>query len=152
MKTGTRSLALAAVLMTAGGAFAQTAVKDPWIRGTVPQQQATGMFAQLTSPTGGKLISGSSPVAGVVEIHEMSMDGSVMKMRAIRGLDLPAGKTVELKPGGYHVMLMDLKKTLAAGDTVPVSLVVEGKDGKRETIELKVPVRALNEAAEPKKH
>ena len=98
MKTLITLLPLALVLASA--AQAQTTVKDAWIRGTVAQQKATGMFGHLTSAGGGKLVSASSPVAGVVEIHEMSMDGSVMKMRAIRGLDLPAGKTVELKPGG----------------------------------------------------
>jgi len=67
----------------------------------------------------------------------------VMKMRAIPGLDLPAGKAVELKPGGYHVMLMDLKVQVKEGDEVPLSLVIEGRDGKRQTLELKVPARAL---------
>jgi copper(I)-binding protein len=131
-------LALAAQM-----ACAQTTVKDPWVRGTVAQQKASGAFMQLTSAQGGKLISASSPVAGVVEIHEMAMDGNVMKMRAIPGLDLPAGKSVELKPSGYHVMLMDLKQQLKEGDTVPLTLVVEGKDGKRETLEVKAPVKAL---------
>ena len=98
---------------------AQTVVKEPWVRGTVAQQTATGMFAQITSATGGRLVSVSSPLAGVVEIHEMSMDGNVMKMRAVPALELPAGKTVELKPGGYHVMLMDLKQPLKAGETRP---------------------------------
>ena len=133
-------------------ASAQTVVKDPWVRGTVPQQKATGAFMQLTSSQGGKLVSASSPVAGVVEIHEMAMDGNVMKMRAIPGLELPAGKSVELKPGGYHVMLMELKQPLKAGDTVPVSLVVEGKDGKRETIEVKAPVKALAQTHDGMKH
>jgi periplasmic copper chaperone A len=141
---------LAAAGLVSTAALAQTTVKDPWVRGTVPQQKATGMFAQITSAKGGKLVSASSPVAGVVEIHEMSMEGNVMKMRAIPGLDLPAGKAVELKPGGYHVMLMDLKQTIKAGDTVPVTLVVEGADKKRETIEVKAPVRELGQAsAEP---
>jgi copper(I)-binding protein len=144
MKTTPRVLFLTAAVLAAGSAFAQTSVKDPWIRGTVPQQRGTGMFAQITSSAGGKLVSAASPVAGVVEIHEMAMQGDVMRMHAIPGLDLPAGKTVELKPGGYHVMMMDLKKTLVAGETVPVTLVVEGRDGKRETIELQVPVRAVN--------
>ncbi len=137
---------LASVLLAAAAssAQAQTSVKDPWVRGTVAQQKATGMFAQITSPAGGRLVSASSPVAGVVEIHEMTMDGNVMKMRALAdGLALPAGKAVELKPGGYHVMLMDLKQTLKAGDTVPVTLVIEGADKKRETLEIKAPVKAL---------
>ena len=84
--------------------------------------------------------------AGVVEIHEMAMDGNVMKMRAVPGIDLPAGKTVDLKPGGYHVMLMDLKRELKAGETVPVTLVIEGADKKRETVEVKATVRALGSA------
>ncbi len=136
------SLALGLVLST-GTALAQTTVKDAWVRGTVAQQKATGLFAQITSASGGKLVSASSPVAGLVEIHEMTMDKNVMKMRAIPGLDLPAGKAVELKPGGYHVMLLDLKQQLKDGDTVPVTLVVEGKDGKKESIELKAPVKPL---------
>ena len=85
----------------------------------------------------------ASPLAGVVEIHEMAMDGNVMKMRAVAVLELPAGKTVELKPGGYHVMLMDLKQPLKAGETVPLTLVVEGAGGKRETVEISAPVKAL---------
>ncbi len=129
--------------LAAFGVQAQTTVKGAWVRGTVPQQKATGMFAQITSATGGKLVSASSPVAGLVEIHEMKMEGNVMRMSAVPGLELPAGKAVELKPGGYHVMLMDLKKDLKAGDTVPVTLVVEGADRKRETIEVKAPVKAL---------
>ena len=148
-----RWLAMATLCVAASTpAWSQTVVKDPWVRGTVAQQKATGMFAQITSTAGGKLVSASSPVAGVVEIHEMAMDNNVMKMRAVPGLDLPAGKAVELKPGGYHVMLMDLKQQLKAGDTVPVTLVVEGKDGKRETVEVKAPVKALNAGSQQHKH
>ncbi len=143
MNLSLRPLAAAALALAAATAFAETQVQDPWVRGTVAQQTATGMFARLTSTTGGRLVSAASPVAGVVEIHEMAMDGNVMRMRAIPGLDLPAGKPVELKPGGYHVMLMDLKQPLKAGDTVPVTLVIQGADGKRETVEVQAPVRPL---------
>jgi len=76
------------------------------------------------------------------------MEGNVMKMRAIPGLDLPAGKAVKLDSGGYHVMLMDLKQELKAGSTVPVTLVVEGKDGKRESVEVKAQVRELGAGAQ----
>jgi copper(I)-binding protein len=138
------TLIAAGMSLLVSQAIAQTTVKEPWVRGTVAQQKATGMFAQITSASGGKLVSASSPVAGLVEIHEMVMDGNVMKMRELpKGLDLPAGKAVDLKPGGYHVMLMDLKQEMKAGETVAVTLVIEAKDGKKETIELKVPVRAL---------
>jgi copper(I)-binding protein len=152
MKTPHRLIIAMALVAAQWAAQAQTTVKDPWVRGTVPQQKATGMFAQITSTAGGKLVSASSPVANIVEIHEMAMEGDVMKMRAIPGLDLPAGKAVDLKPGGYHVMLMDLKQTLKTGDTVPVKLVIEGKDGKRETIEVNAPVRALSGEKTEKKH
>ncbi len=139
-----RHAALAATLVTASWtAVAQTTVQDPWVRSTVAQQKATAMFARITSVQGGKLVSASSSVAGVVEVHEMSMVGDVMKMRAVPSLDLPAGKVVELTPRGLHVMLMDLKQPLKDGETVAVTLVVEGKDGKRESVEVKAPVRPL---------
>ena len=142
MKMSLATLSLSLLLMAAPAA-AQTTVKDAWVRGTVPQQMATGLFAQITSKQGGRLVSAASPVAGVVEIHEMLMDGNVMKMRAMPdGLALPAGKLVELKPGGVHVMMMDLKKPLKAGDTVPLTLVFEGADGKRETLQLQATVKA----------
>ncbi|MDP3223595.1 MAG: copper chaperone PCu(A)C [Rubrivivax sp.] len=149
MKTLCPTLALIA-LLGCNAAQAQTTVADPWVRGTVAQQRATGLFAQITSAKGGRFVSASSPVAGVVEIHEMAMHGNVMKMRALpNGLELPAGKAVDLKPGGYHVMLLDLKQQMKAGDTVPVTLVFEGADKKRETVEIQAPVRALNATAAP---
>jgi periplasmic copper chaperone A len=152
MKLRAHHLFVAASLLTATAAFAQTSVSDAWIRGTVAEQKATGMFAKVTSASGGKLVAASSPAAGVVEIHEMAMEGNVMKMRAVPGLDLPAGKAVELKPGGYHVMLLELKQPLKTGETVPVTLVVEGKDGKRESVEVKAVVKALAPMHEGMKH
>lgn len=143
-------LALCAV--AAFAAQAQTTVQDPWVRGTVAGQRATGLFATITSKGGGKLVAVSSPVAGVAEIHEMAMDGNVMKMRAVSGVELPAGKAVELKPGGYHVMLLDLKRELKAGESVPVTLVIEGAGGKRESVELKAPVKALADSSGHTKH
>ena len=139
-----------AVLLAAFAAQAQVTVKDAWVRATVVQQKATGAFMQLQSSQDAKLISAQSPVAGVVEVHEMTMDGGVMKMRAVPSLALPAGKTVDLKPGGYHVMLMDLKGQVKDGDTVLVTLVVEGKDGKRQNIEIKAAARMA--AAPAMKH
>ena len=144
-----RSIGAAVLVASASASWGQTSVKDAWVRGTVPQQKASGAFMQITSTDGGKLLSVSSPVAGVAEVHEMAMEGTTMRMRPVGALDLPAGQAVELKPGGYHVMLMDLKQQLKAGDTVPLSLVIENKDGKRETLQLQAPVRALG-APEPK--
>jgi hypothetical protein len=141
------AVAAAFVAAFATSAFAQVTVKDPWVRATVPQQKATGAFMQLSAIADSRLVEARSSVAGVVEIHEMVMEGNVMKMRAVPGLALPAGKPVDLKPGGYHVMLMDLKQQVKDGDTVSITLVVEGKDKKRETIDVKAPVRQLNSAA-----
>lgn len=138
-----RAIALCLLAAAAQGAVAQTTVKDAWVRGTVEPQRATGAFMKITSAQGGKLVAVESPVAGVVEVHAMSMQGDVMSMHAVPDLALPPGRTVDLKPGGYHVMMMDLKQALKAGDVVPLTLVIEGKDGKRETIEVKAPVRAL---------
>jgi hypothetical protein len=137
-------LALAALM----AAFASTSavaqsivVKDPWVRAAVPGQTGTGAFMKITAKDGSRLVSASSPVAGVTEVHEMKMEGNVMKMRALEGgLELPAGKTVELKPGGYHVMLMDLKGPLARDSTVPLTLVFKDAKGVESRIELKVPV------------
>ncbi len=154
MSTRCTLVACAAVLSLAAtaSAFAQTTVKGAWVRGTVAQQKASGAFMHITSAAGGKLVSVSSPVAGVAEIHEMAMDGNVMKMRAVPALELPAGKAVELKPGGYHVMLLDLKQQLKPGETVALTLTVEGKDGKRETVEIKAPVKPLATPGHDMKH
>ena len=153
MKSGNGTMSFAAsrvckVLFVVMGlvvnlAHAQVAVKEPWIRATVAEQKATGAFMQLTSQQDVRLIEAKSSAAKVVEIHEMKMENNVMRMRPINGLALPAGKSVELKPGGYHIMLMDLNQTLKDGESVPLTLVVEGGDGKRQSIELKVPVRPL---------
>lgn len=129
-------------------ALAQVSVTEPWVRGTVAAQKATGAFMQLKAEKDSRLVAAKSPIAGVVEIHEMAMEKDVMKMRALpNGLELPAGKAVELKPGGYHVMLLDLKQQVKEGDTVPITLVVEGKDKKQVTVEVKAPVKPLGAPA-----
>ena len=143
---------LTAALLTLASATAVAAdvdVKTPWVRGTVSGQQATGAFMEITSKSGAAIIGASSPVAGVTEVHEMKMDGGVMKMRAVARLDLPAGKPVKLQPGGSHVMLMDLKQPLKKGDLVPLTLKFEGKDKSVETIEVKAEVRDLTTTAPP---
>lgn len=147
MKIMNKAAALAAALAfssaLSSAAFAQVTARDPWVRGTVAQMTATGAFMQLTAAGDARLVGAASPVAGLVEIHEMRMQDNVMRMRAVAGIDLPAGKTVELRPGGLHVMLMDLKRPLQEGDTVPLTLTIEAKDGTRSTLELQAPVRAL---------
>jgi periplasmic copper chaperone A len=153
MKTSlNRTAILAALTLASAVAGAQTTVKDAWVRGTVAQQMATGAFMQITSAQGGRLVSVQTPVAGIAEIHEMKMSGDVMKMNAVPSIELPAGQMVELKPGGYHLMFMALKQQIKAGDSVPVTLVIEGKDGKRETLEIKLPVKALGAAMPMTEH
>jgi len=137
----------AALLIGTTAAVAQVTVQDPWVRATVPAQHATAAFMQLTAAEPMQLVAARSTVAGTVEIHEMAMVNGVMKMRAIPGLDLPAGKTVVLDPAGYHVMLLDLKGQIHVGDVVPITLVFEGRDKRRTTIDLKAPARALAESS-----
>ena len=119
---------------------APVAVEGAWARASVQGQMASGAFMRLTSPEATRLVRAESPVAGVVEVHEMKMDGNVMKMRALPGLDLPAGQAVELKPGGYHVMLMDLKAPLAKGASVPLTLVFQDAKGVQSQQQVQVPV------------
>jgi periplasmic copper chaperone A len=135
---------LIAVLALTGSALhAQTIeVKDAWARISVPGQKSSGAFMKITAKEGAQLVAVSSPVAGVAEVHEMTLEGNVMKMRAVPALDLPAGKTVVLKPGGYHVMLLDLKTTLTKGSTVPLTLSFKDARGVVSKVELKLPVAA----------
>lgn len=139
------SLLFAAALL-AGSVHAQTAApvaaEGAWARATVQGQKATGAFMRLTAQEATRLVRVESPAAGVSEVHEMKMEGSVMKMRAMPGLDLPAGKAVELKPGGYHVMLMDLKAPLDKGSSVPLTLVFKDAKGTESQLQLQVPVAA----------
>ncbi len=124
--------------------FAQNVeVKDAWVRAAVPGQTATGAFMTLTAKDGVRLMGGLSPAAGVAEVHEMKMDGDIMRMRALPdGLALPAGQAVQLKPGSYHLMLMDLKAPLAKGSAVPLTLVFKDAKGVESQLELKLPVAA----------
>ena len=141
-----RMLSIASLFLLAGVASAQPAavkVEGAWARATVQGQQGTGAFMSITAVEGTRLVGVSTPVAGVAEVHEMKMDGDVMKMRAVPALDLPAGKTVQLKPGGYHVMLMDLKRPLLRDSTVPVTLRFKNAAGVESQLELNVPVATV---------
>ena len=145
----TASLLLSALLATASmaqpAAPAAPAVKveGAWARSSVQGQKGTGAFMKLTAKDGLTLVAAASPAAGVAEVHEMKMEGDVMKMRAIPALELPAGKTVELKPGGYHVMLMDLKAPLMKDSTVPLTLTFKDAKGVESRLNLSVPVAAV---------
>jgi copper(I)-binding protein len=122
--------------------FAQTVeVSNVWARATVPGQKATGAFMRLMAKNGARLVSASTPVAGLAEIHEMKLEEGVIRMRAVPGgLELPPGKTVELKPGGFHLMLLDLKQPLQKESTIALTLVFQDANGAQTHTELKVPV------------
>jgi len=134
---------LTAMLFAAPAVHAQVNIAEPWVRATVPEQKVTGAFMKITSKTDALLLDVRTPLAGRTEIHEMTMDGDTMKMRQIPNLPLPAGVTVELKPGGFHVMLFELTAQAKEGDTVPLTLVIE-TGGKQETVEVNALVRPLN--------
>lgn len=137
-------LLVAVLALGCAAAHAQSVeVKDAWVRATVTGQKGTGGFMKLTSKTPLQLVGVKSPAAGVAEVHEMKMDGDVMRMRALPSLDLPVGKTVELKPGGFHLMLMDLKQPLVKDTTVPVTLVFKDAQGKLTEQALSLPVSAM---------
>jgi copper(I)-binding protein len=121
---------------------ANISVTDVWARATVPGQQVSGAYMHIQSDADARLVGISSATIQRVEMHEMKMDGGMMKMREVKAIELPKGKTVSLEPGGYHVMLMDLKKPIAAGDLIPLTLVVES-DGKKQTIEVKAEARPM---------
>lgn len=127
----------------ATAALAEVTVKDAWVRATVPAQKSTGAFGILTSTEDARLVAAASPLAKVVEVHLSEMKGGVMQMRAVDFVALPAGKPVELRPGGYHVMLMGLAKPVSAGEQVPIVLTIENTRGERSKLEVKAAVRPI---------
>lgn len=143
MRTLCRGLAALAVMGMTLPALAQTTVSDAWVRASVPHQQSTGAFMTLTATTDSALIGVASPVAGLVQVHEMTMNGDVMGMREVKSVALPAGKPVTLDPNGYHVMLMGLKEQVKEGQQVPLTLTVEDAQGQRQTLQVQAPVKAL---------
>ena len=123
---------------------AQTVVDDAWVRATVPGQPSSGAFMHITANTDSKLVEVKSPFAKTVQIHESKMVNDVMSMQAVPSIALPAGKTVNIEPEGYHVMLIDLVGQIKEGDHVPLTLIVEDSKGAKESIEVQAQARALN--------
>lgn len=144
MKTLIKFTILGCFLTTLTGFVrSEVIVTDAWVRATVPNQKATGAFMNLTSKEQCRLVSATSPLTGVVELHEMVMEDDTMKMREVKSIELSAGKPTDLVPGGYHIMLLDLKNQLKEGDSVTLQLVFEKQDGTKETAEVSAKVRAL---------
>jgi len=135
-----RTLLLSSLMVSS--AWAQNvSVQSAWARATVQGQKATGAFMTLTAKTATTLVGVSTSVAGVAEVHEMKMDNNVMQMRALPdGLALPAGKSVALQPGGFHLMLMDLKLPLQKDTTIPLTLRFKDAKGVESSLDIKLPV------------
>jgi copper(I)-binding protein len=140
MKTMLLALALAALPLASPAQEPAVRVEGAWARASVQGQSGTGAFMTLTAAEALTLVGVSSPAAGVAELHEMKMEGDVMKMRAMPALTLPAGRAVELKPGGYHLMLMELKAPLKPDTLVPVTLHLRDAKGAARKLEVSVPV------------
>ena len=124
-------------------------IENAYTRATVPGQQVAGGFMKIENKgTTDQLVSASSPLAGEVQLHEMAMEGNVMKMRQVKDITVPAGGSIELKPGGLHLMFMNIKAPLAAGESVPVKL----KFAKAGEVEVKMPVNAMGQPGGAMKH
>lgn len=137
----------ASVALYALAAGAQVVVADAWVRATVPGQRTAGAFMQVKSAVDARIVAASSPIAKVVEIHEMKLEGGIMKMRAVETLALPAGQPVTLSPGGYHVMMMGIAQPLKEGDRVALTLVVEEKSGRRHDVAVSAAVKSMTAGA-----
>jgi periplasmic copper chaperone A len=131
-------------------AEAPVVVKDAWARATVAQQTSSAVYMDLSAAQDARLIGAATPVAGNVQIHQMSLDANqVMRMSAVPALDLPAGKTVRLAPNGYHIMLTGLQRPLNVGETLPLTLTIETATHERRTLQLNVPVQPLSAGGPP---
>ncbi len=146
------SIAALAGMLFAVSAAAQVVISKAWVRGTVPGQQATGAFMEISSTEPVELVSIASPAAGLIEIHEMVHEGTVMKMRAVSKLAVPAGRKIEMKPGGYHVMMMELARPLKKGDIVALKLTFRDKGAKPLTVDVNAEVRELTSPAGAAQH
>jgi copper(I)-binding protein len=133
----------ALLLPSAAMAQAKVEVTSAWARATAPAQKVGAVYMDVRSATAARLISAASQVAAKTEIHSMTVENNIMKMHPVESINLPAGQSVRLAPGGYHVMLIDLKHDLKKGDTVAVMLTVENSDKSRQTIEVNAEVRDM---------
>ena len=126
-------------------------VTNAWVRAPAPGQKTASAYAEISSAENAALVAAGSPLASRVEMHSTSMEGGVMRMRALPRIDLPAGQAVKLAPGGTHLMLVDLKQTLKPGDKVPLVLSVQptgaAAGSALTTLKVELEVRAAAAAA-----
>jgi periplasmic copper chaperone A len=128
----------------------EVSVSDAWSRATAPGQEVGMVAMVVTSQKDARIVAVSSTASASAEIHTMTMDNGVMKMRQLEDLPLSAKKPVTLGPGGNHLMLIGLRQALKAGDTVALTLTVEFADKSTEKVNVKAQIRAL--AAVQDKH
>jgi len=132
--------------MTPAAKVGQVSIGSPWARATAPGAAVGGGFLLLDNAgADDRLVGASSPVSATVELHTMSMENNVMRMREVPAIDLPAGKRVELRPGGLHIMFIDLKAPLKAGESFPVRLRFE----KAGEVEVTFKVEAMGAMGGP---
>ena len=135
---------LMVLAMVALPAWAQVSAERPWTRATPPGAKIGAGFMQLKNAgAADRVVGASSPVAGRVEMHVTVREGDVMKMREVKGFDVPANGSFELKPGGAHLMLMELKRPIKKGEKVPLTLKLEkGGELKLELVAEEAGARA----------
>jgi copper(I)-binding protein len=142
MKKALAPLLFALATASLAQAVAPVAVSNAWARPIVTGQDATGAYMTLTAREPLTLLGADSAAAGIIEIHEMKMVGDVMKMRAAETLPLTADRPLELKPGGFHFMLMDLKAPFKAGTKISLTLRFKDAKGQVSRLPVTVPVAA----------
>lgn len=135
-------LALAALLVAQPVLADGVRVDNAWVRATAPGQKVAGAFMDLTADTDLAVVGAASPAARVVELHTMAIEDGVMVMRPVKEIALPKGRTVSLKPGGLHVMLIDLGGQIQPGARTPLTLSVRGNDGKEQKVAVELEARA----------
>jgi hypothetical protein len=133
---------LGLALFSATGLADPIEVTDAWARATMPGQTVAGVYMRIKSTLRARLVGVNSPAAKAAEVHSMRHEGGVMKMRKLEFLDLPAGETIALDPGGNHVMLFDIRRPLQPGEHVKLTLVVQ-QAGKKINVPVDAEVRAL---------
>lgn len=144
--------AITCVCAVPAAAAQPAGVKDAWVRAPAPGQKVAAAYMEITGRTRIWLVAAASPLAARAELHGTTMEGGVMKMRAIDKLELPGGKAVRLAPGGMHIMLIDLKRALKPGDKVPITLTVLREDASRTLFTVQAEVREAAAAKELHHH
>lgn len=138
-----KSIWLSLLLLCSLQAHAEITVVEPWARTTAPGQKVAAGYARIMSDKDVILVAGHSDFADKVEFHEMRMEDGMMKMRALKQLELKANTPIELKPGGLHLMLIGIKSRVKVGDAIPLTLVFEEKQAKQESVPITLHGRAI---------